>query len=135
MFFKSRIDKATHLEIKDSPLHGRGVFATSPIRKGALIETAPAVFLSYEEKELLKHSPLFNYYFLINNASHPAVFGFGNSSFYNHSAQANCFYTFSVKQNTIRFYAYRKILKGQEVTINYNGQPDDNKQVYFPEDE
>lgn len=135
MFFKQRISKAAHIEIKESLLHGRGVFAIDAISRGALIETAPAVFLSYEEKELLKQSPLFNYYFLINNADCPAVFGFGNSSFYNHLSQANCFYTFSINQNIIRFYAYRKIMKGEEITINYNGRPDDSKPVYFPDND
>jgi len=135
MFFKQNIDKAARVEIKHSSVHGRGVFATTPISKGALIESAPVVFLSYEEKELIKHSPLFNYYFLINNATHPAVFGFGNSAFYNHSSKANCFYTFSIQRNIISFYAYRKIMKGEEITINYNGQPDDHKPVYFPDND
>ena len=135
MFFKTGIKKTTDVEVKKSLLHGRGVFATNNISRGTLIETAPAVFLSFEEKELLKYSPLFNYYFLINNAAYPAVFGFGNSSFYNHSSPANCFYTFSIKRNVIRFYAYRKIIKGEEITINYNGQPDDQKPVYFPDND
>lgn len=135
MFLKRKISKPAHAVVKDSPLHGRGVFATKSISRGALIETAPAVFLTYEEKELLKHSPLFNYYFLINNMDNPAVFGFGNSSFYNHSSQANCFYTFSTKRNTIRFYAYKKIMAGEEITINYNGEPDDPNPVYFPDND
>lgn len=135
MFFKQKINKPAHTIVKESTLHGRGVFATKNINRGALIETAPAVFLSYEEKELLRHSPLFNYYFLINNPNNPAVFGFGNSSFYNHSSQANCFYTFSTKRNVIRFYAFRKIMNGEEITINYNGKPDDINPIYFPENE
>jgi SET domain-containing protein len=93
---------------------------------------APAVFLSGEEKELLRRSPLFNYYFLLNDAAYPTVFGFGYSSFYNHSAPANAFYSFSSKKNTIQFYAYRKTLAGEEITINYNGCPDDAAPVYFP---
>jgi predicted aldo/keto reductase-like oxidoreductase len=44
MSFKQRIDKAAHVEIKNSSVHGRGVFAITPISKGALIENAPAVF-------------------------------------------------------------------------------------------
>ncbi|MBS1563967.1 MAG: SET domain-containing protein-lysine N-methyltransferase [Bacteroidetes bacterium] len=121
------------IEIRDSPLHGRGVFAKVDIGKGAVIEVAPAVFLSGEEKELLRHSLLFNYYFLVNDAGYPAVFGFGYSSFYNHASPANAFYSFSPKRHCIRFYAYKKIPAGEEITINYNGLPDDKRPVYFPE--
>jgi uncharacterized protein len=133
MFLSRKIYQPDHIKIKESVIHGRGVFAIKNISKGTLIETAPAVFLSYDEKELLKQSPLFNYYFLVNNVKNPAVFGFGYSSFYNHSSRANAFYTFSAKRNTIRFYAYKKIMAGEEITINYNGLPQDQRPVYFPE--
>lgn len=132
MFLPRKTYKPVDVVVKESSIHGRGVFATKNISKGTLIEEAPAVFLPEEEKELLKHSPLFNYYFLLNNAVYPAVFGFGYSSFYNHSPQANCFYTFSAKKNIISFYAWRKIGIDEEITINYNGHPDSDKPVYFP---
>lgn len=128
-----RIYQPQGIEVRDSPLHGRGVFATVKMLRGAVIEVAPAVFLSGEEKEMLRHSALFHYYFLVNDADYPAVFGFGYSSFYNHSGEANAFYSFSRRRNTIRFFAYRRILAGEEITINYNGRPDDKRAVYFPE--
>lgn len=129
----TKIYQPAHVVVKESPIHGRGVFALRNIGMGTLIEEAPAVFLPEEEKELLKHSPLFNYYFLINNAAYPAVFGFGYSSFYNHSPKANCFYSFLPKKNIIRFYALRKIAVDEEITINYNGSSNDDSPVYFPE--
>lgn len=135
MLLNKKIRQPQHIEVKESPLHGRGVFAMVDISRGEVIEVAPAVFLSGEEKELLRHSPLFNYYFLVNDAAYPAVFGFGYSSFYNHLAPANAFYAFSSKRNTVKFIAYRKIRAGEEITINYNGRPDDAAPVYFPEDD
>ncbi len=131
MFFKKVIYQPIDIEVKDSSLHERGVFARKNISRGALIEEAPAVFLSGEEKELLRHSPLFNYYFLVHDALYPAVFGFGYSSFYRHSPQANAFYTFFPKWNSIRFHAYEKIMAGEEITINYNGRPNDDTPVYI----
>lgn len=133
MFFKKAIYRPVDIQVNESELHGRGVFAKKNMSRGTLLEEAPAIFLSVDEKELLRHSPLFNYYFVINDAMYPAVFGFGYSSFYNHSPQANAFYTFSVKRNTIKFYALKKVLAGEEITINYNGRPNDNTPVYFPE--
>lgn len=133
MFFSKAIYQPTGIEVKDSPLHGRGVFAKKKISRGALVEEAPAVFLSGEEKQLLQHSALLNYYFLLNNSVYPAIFGLGYSSFYNHSPRANAFYTFSPQRNIIRFYAYRKIMTGEEITINYNGRPNDDMPVFFSE--
>ncbi|MFT3979281.1 MAG: SET domain-containing protein-lysine N-methyltransferase [Ferruginibacter sp.] len=133
MFFRRTICQPTDIEVRESPLHGCGVFAKNNIARGTLIEEAPALFLTGHEKETLKYTGLFNYYFLLNNSSHPAVFGFGYASFYNHSSPANAFYAFSPKKGIIRFYAYKKIKSGEEVTINYNGRPGDSQPVYFPE--
>ncbi len=131
MFFDTKIYQPASIEVRVSPLHGRGVFATTNISRGAVIETAPALFLSGEEKELLRHSPLFHYYFLVNDARYPAVFGFGYSCFYNHAAPANGFYSFSRKRGVIKFFAFRKIFAGEEITINYNGSPCDERSVFF----
>ncbi|KRT14427.1 hypothetical protein ASU31_19225 [Pedobacter ginsenosidimutans] len=132
MLFNKNIDQSQYIEVKESPLHGRGVFAKSKIRKGNLIERAPIIFLSNEEKQTLRFTKLFHYYFLLGNAEKQAAFGFGYASFYNHSPEANAFYTFSRKKNTLNIYAYQTIEAGSEVTINYNGKPDDKSEVYFP---
>ena len=63
----------------------------------------------------------------------PAALGFGYASFYNHSPEANAFYSFSGKRNTLNIYAYTTIEPGTEITINYNGHPRNKEAVYFPE--
>jgi SET domain-containing protein len=133
MFCNKKVYQPTGIMVKESALHGRGVFAKTAISRGGLIEAAPAVFLSGEEKEMLRNSPLFNYYFLVTDPVYPAAFGFGYTSFYNHSPRANAFYTFSNKRSIIWIFAYKRIMAGEEITINYNGRPDDDKPVYFPE--
>lgn len=133
MLFFSNIDQPLHIEVKESLLHGRGVFARSKIRKGELIEQAPLIFLSDEEKETLRFTKLYHYYFLLGNAKKQTAFSFGYASFYNHSAEANAFYTFSRRKNTLNFYACRTIEAGNEITINYNGKPNDKSEVYFPD--
>ncbi|MGC4232955.1 MAG: SET domain-containing protein-lysine N-methyltransferase [Niabella sp.] len=132
-FFNKKILQPTHIEVRESSLHGRGVFTKTPIARGVLIERAPLVFLSEEEKEQLKYTKLFNYYFLLGNSDKPAAFGFGFSAFYNHSPDANAYYSFSRKRNTLNIYAYKNIAEGSEVTINYNGTPTDKSEVYFPQ--
>ena len=133
LFFNKTILQPLLIEVKASPLHGRGVFAKAAIARGSLIERAPVIFLSEEEKEVLKFTVLFNYYFLLGKGDQPAAFCFGFAPFYNHAAEANAFYSFSKKRNTLNIYAYKSILPGAEITINYNGRPDDKAAVYFPE--
>lgn len=133
MLFKRNIDQPIHIEVRESLLHGRGVFAKKRMAKGSLIEQAPVVFLSNEEKETLRFTKLFHYYFLLNEPEKQVAFGFGYASFYNHSPEANAFYTFSRKRNTINLYAYQTIEPGCEITINYNGKPGDKSEVYFPD--
>jgi SET domain-containing protein len=132
MLFNKNIDQPQYIEVKESLLHGRGVFTKSKIRKGSLIEQAPIIFLSSTEKETLRFTKLFHYYFLLGNAEKQTAFSFGYASFYNHSPEANAFYTFSRKRNTLNVYAYRTIEAGSEITINYNGKPNDKSEVYFP---
>ncbi|NRF40128.1 SET domain-containing protein-lysine N-methyltransferase [Pedobacter foliorum] len=132
MWFNVKIQQPLHIEVRESQLHGRGVFAKSKIIKGSLIEQAPIIFLSPQEKEILRFTKLFNYYFLLDNLENPAAFSFGYASFYNHSPEANAFYTFSGKRNTINIYAYKTIEPDCEITINYNGRLGDNSEVYFP---
>ncbi len=133
MWFSKKIDQPKQLEVRESLLHGRGVFAKNSIRKGECIEQAPVIFLSDEEKETLRFTKLYHFYFLLDRPEKQTAFGFGYASFYNHSADANAFYTFSRRKNTLNIYAYRSIEAGSEITINYNGKPDDQREVYFPD--
>ena len=132
MLFNCNIEQPQHIEVKERPLHGRGVFAKSKIRRGSLIEQAPVIFLSNDERETLRFTKLFHYYFLLGNPEKKTAFGFGYASFYNHSSVANAFYSFSRKKNALNIYAYQTIEEGCEITINYNGKPDDKAEVYFP---
>lgn len=59
MLFNCNIEQPQHIEVKESPLHGRGVFAKSKIRRGSLIEQAPVIFLSNDERQTLRLTKLF----------------------------------------------------------------------------
>ena len=132
MFGNKKIVQPGQVLIQPSRLHGLGVFAKESFRAGRVIEEAPAVFLSADEKEQLKHSRLFQYYFLVNDTRYPAAFGFGYSAFYNHSNTANAVFSFSRRKKIIVFRTARRIESGEEITINYNGSPMDPSPVYFP---
>ena len=129
---KSKIIQALGIEVKQSSIHGLGVFARQKFRKGELIEKSPIILLDKTERELLQLTSLFSYYFILKNDKTPAALGLGLSSLYNHSYNANAFYGINAKKAIIIFKSVTDINAGEEITINYNGRPFDPSPVYFP---
>lgn len=123
------------IAIQPSPLHGCGVFANKTFIPGAVIEIAPAVIMEQANKDLLQATTLFNYYFVIGNKNFPVAFGLGYASLYNHAYKANAVYSISLKDATITIKACKKITAGEEITLNYNGSPNDATPVYFAPEE
>jgi len=132
LLLNNRIKQLSGIEVKQSGIHGLGIFATKKFKKGELIEKSPVVLLDKKERELLQLTSLFSYYFVLNNDKTPAALGLGLSSFYNHSYNANAFYDINTKKAVIVFKSVSDINAGDEITINYNGSPFDPSPVYFP---
>lgn len=130
-FNKKNIYQPDGIEIKQSALHGRGVFACKVFKAGAVVETAPVILLQKEERDFLQGTALFNYYFLIADEITSVALGLGYSSLYNHAYSANALYSISLKDKTITIKACKNINMGDEITMNYNGSPDDATAVYF----
>jgi uncharacterized protein len=132
VFNKKTIKETSGIEVKKSLLHDRGVFATVSFKPGEIIEKSPIILLQQHERELLQTTSLFSYYFLINKEEALVALGLGYSSLYNHNSPANAVYTISLKRTSIIIKAYKTINPGEEITLNYNGNPDDDTPVYFP---
>ena len=131
LFKKKLILQPAGIEIKQSPLHGRGVFACTTFKAGAVIETAPVIIMEQTDKDFLQSTILFSYYFVVGDKNFPVALGLGYSSLYNHSYNANAVYNISIKNATITIKACKKIEQGDEITLNYNGSPNDASPVYF----
>lgn len=123
--------KPDYLFVGDSSLHGRGVFTSVPIRRGGIIEMAPLIVLSENDSALIKESSLYTYYFLHGKNAEICVLGLGYASLYNHQYPANAKYRFLLSKNLMEFSAFRDIQAGEEITINYNGKPNDPSPVEF----
>lgn len=108
---------------------GRGVFARRWIAAGEVIERAPVVVLP---ESVLWHdggpTPLACYAFLWGAGTVALALGYG--SLYNHSYRPNARYD-DVAPRTKIFTALRTIAAGEEITINYNGDPEDREPVGF----
>jgi len=90
------------------------------------------IFLSPQEKELLRHTLLFGYYFLVDDPEYAIAMGLGMSSMFNHSYAANAEYTLSIDDQAITIRACKAIRRGEEILLNYNGVAGDDSVVYFP---
>ena len=131
--FSRKINSNAHqLEVRQKNIHVRGVLSKKVFKPGQLIEKAPIILINDAEKVLLQHSCLHQYYFLLNNPVTPVAMGLGYSALYNHAADANAIYSIDSRNLSISIKACKKILPGEEITINYNGKPNDASPVYFP---
>jgi uncharacterized protein len=119
------------LYISDSGLGGRGVFTGETLEEGDLIEICPAIVLPEEDLPKIHDTRLHDYYFLWGEEQNRCAIALGNGSLFNHSYQPNARYLLDYEHETIDFYAIKTIRPGEEITVNYNGDPEDQALVWF----
>ena len=120
-----------YLTIAVSGLGGRGVFTTESIPAGTTIEISPVITLSPEERANVEKTGLFNYIFEWGEDYTGAAVALGYVSMYNHSYSSNCIYEMDFENVEMRIRTVKPILKGEELTINYNADPDDTTPIWF----
>lgn len=116
------------LRIDSSPGKGRGVFAAKNIAKGEVLERAPIVIIPENELLDLKRTILGNYYFKWGSDGAIAL---GTGSLMNHSYEPNCVFQTRIEDKRIDFTALIDIREGEELTVNYNGDPSDRSRLWF----
>jgi SET domain-containing protein len=114
--------------VAGSPIHGRGVYALEAIDPGETIEVCPVLLIPAAEIRHLRKTMLADYYFRWGSDAAIAL-GFG--SLYNHSYQPNATFELDFDADVIKFIAWLYIASGEEITVNYNGSPDDSGSVWF----
>lgn len=112
---------------------GRGVFTLEAIKANTIIEASPVIIMSAEERVLLDKTLLHDYIFEWNPEEKPnqCCMAQGYISVYNHSYTSNCEYFMQYEDKTIIIKTVRDIAAGEELTINYNGDWNDEKPVWF----
>ena len=119
------------LAVGETELQGRGVFAKADIAEGELVESCPVVVVPANQRAALDTTVLFNYYFSWGPDLLDAAIGLGLGSLYNHSYNPNAKYLKDFDQKRINFIALRPIRSGEEITVNYNGDPNCSKPLWF----
>jgi SET domain-containing protein len=107
---------------------GRGVFARGAILKGSVIEQVPVLVVPIKNLVGGLENAILRKYFYIWTKGNVAV-SLGYGSLYNHSYSPNADYEHG--QASMTYRALRNIAPGEEITINYNGDPKDRSPVGF----
>lgn len=119
------------LTIADTPNMGRGVFTSESIPKGTVVEVSPVIVMGPEDRLLLDRTPLHDYIFEWGDDRTLCCMAMGYVPVYNHATPSNCEYEMDYDEDTITVTAVRDIEAGEELFINYNGDWDDARPVWF----
>jgi len=119
------------LKLGISPGKGRGVFAAVPIKAGTVFERCPIIRIPKEEIMHIRRTVLADYFFTWDREKQDAAIALGFGSLYNHSYRPNAKFDMALEDREVVFTALRDIEAGEEITVNYNGKPDDMRRLWF----
>lgn len=120
-----------YLHIVQTPAMGRGVFTDETIPAETVIEAAPVIVMTKEDRLHLDKTKLHDYIFEWGADSTQCCMALGLIPMYNHSYKSNCEYIMDFETDTIYVQTVRSIQKGEELTINYNGDWNDATPLWF----
>ena len=118
----------TRVEVKSSPLHGRGLFASTDIPAGALLGVYPLLILSHEDTEQIKSTRIYHYVFYVDEREDGAVraaVAFGKISMCNHSPEANADFFVDAAAETVTLTSRVALNPGDEILIDYEDFADE----------
>ena len=110
---------------------GRGVFTKHPIAADTTIEIAPVIVMSAEDRVNLDKTLLHDYIFEWGENLDQCAMALGFIPMYNHSFEANCDYEMYFAREVMVIKTVRNIKAGEELFINYNGEWNDKKPLWF----
>jgi SET domain-containing protein len=119
------------LFIKKTEGKGRGIFTSKNIPADTIIEESPVIVLSAHDRILLDKTLLHDYIFEWGEDKDECCMALGFIPLYNHSYQSNCEYFMDFEEESIHVKTVRDIVTGEEITINYNGDWDNEKKIWF----
>jgi SET domain-containing protein len=113
--------------------HGRGIFATRKIFKGELVERAPVIQLNEKQWPTAAKTILSDYGFDWGEHDEHASIALGYVSIYNHSYDPNAQLEQMLDELMMEVVAIKDIMAGEQITINYNGEPTSQDPLWFTE--
>ena len=120
-----------YLYIQQTGDRGRGVFTRERIPAGTVIEVAPVIVMQKTDREYLDRTLLHDYIFEWGKEKDQCCMALGLIPIYNHSYKSNCEYFMDFDAESIFIKTVKAVEKDGELTINYNGDWNNGKRVWF----
>ena len=118
------------VEVRPSPISGRGVFATRPIPAGTVVHVAPVVLLDDESHDLIDETELSGYVYDWHGGGVALALGYG--SLFNHASSPSCRHQLVDDDHpaapAIEYVTVRTVAADEELTIGY---VDDDESLWF----
>jgi SET domain-containing protein len=109
--------RSNKIYVEESPLHGRGVFASEQIKAGEILEECHVIITpnGIEYPEILRR-----HFFSWPKGGEGLVICLGYGSIFNNSTESpNADWETSVSDNKIIFFSRRVIEPGEEILTSY----------------
>jgi uncharacterized protein len=119
------------LRIADIPNKGRGVVTMDFIAAQTVVECSPVIVMDAAARKLLDQTKLHDYIFVWGQNEDECCMAQGYISVYNHAVNSNCEYFMNFIEQNMYVKTVIDIEAGQELTINYNGDFDNDSPVWF----
>lgn len=119
------------LYVQATPKKGRAVFTSETIAEDTIIEISPVIVMTKEDRAYLDKTLLHDYIFEWGEQQDQCCMALGLIPIYNHSYTSNCEYYMDFEEQMILIKTVRKVDAGEELTINYNRDWNDDKKVWF----
>ena len=121
----------SYLFVENTAEKGRGVFTHERIPANTVVEIAPVISMPETDRKHLDKTLLHDYIFEWGKGKDKCCMALGLIPIYNHSYKSNCEYFMDFEDDTIMVKTVRVIENREELTINYNGDWNDGKKVWF----
>jgi SET domain-containing protein len=119
------------LYIEKTKNMGRGIFTSANLDEGTVIEVSPVIIMSQADRKLLDKTLLHDYIFEWGRDRKQCCMALGYIPVYNHSYSSNCEYEMDYNNEIMTVKTVRFVKAGEELFINYNGNWNDTKKVWF----
>lgn len=120
-----------YLYLEQTKTKGRAVFTNMPLEADTIIEIAPVIVMSKADREHLDKTLLHDYIFEWGLNKDQCCMALGLIPMYNHSYESNCEYYMDFEESLMMVKTVRAIAAGEELSINYNGDWNDGKKLWF----
>lgn len=113
------------------PGKGRAVFAARDFAEDELIELCPVLVLPPDDADAADDTSLQPYFYEWGEDGESRGLPLGYGAIYNHSLEPNACCEMDYGRAEMKVVALRAIHAGEEITVNYNGEPEDRTPGWF----